>query len=74
METHDQIPDFLMAYFHGEANEEQKKLAIEWLKSPENDKVFQQLRKIDSMTADLNLLHQFDLQEGKATSTKKIQK
>lgn len=65
METHDHIPDFLMDYFHGEANEEQKQLAIEWLKSPENNKVFQQLRKIDSMTADLNLLHQFDLQEGK---------
>ena len=71
METHDHIPDFLMAYFHGEANEEQKKLAIEWLKSPENDKVFQQLRKIDSMTADLNLLQQFDLQNGKQQVLKK---
>jgi ferric-dicitrate binding protein FerR (iron transport regulator) len=65
METHDHIPDFLMAYLSGEANEEQKQLAIEWLKSPENNKVFQQLKKIDSLTADLNLLRQFDLQEGK---------
>lgn len=65
METHEHIPDFLMAYFHGEANEEQKQLAIEWLKSPENNKVFQQLKNIDSLTADLNLLRQFDLQEGK---------
>jgi len=65
METHEHIPDFLMAYFHGEANEEQKQLAIDWLKSPENNRVFQQLKKIDSLTADLNLLRQFDLQEGK---------
>ena len=65
METLDHIPDFLMAYFQGEANEEQKELAIEWLKSPENNKVFQQLKKIDSLTSDLNLLRQFDLQEGK---------
>jgi transmembrane sensor len=65
METHDQIPDFLQAYFHGEANEEQKQMAIEWLKSPENNEVFQQLKKIDSLTADFNSLHQFDLQEGK---------
>jgi len=65
METHDHIPDFLMAYLHGEANEEQKQLVIEWLKSPENNKVFQQLKKIDSLTADLNLLRQFDLEEGK---------
>ena len=65
METHDHIPDFLMAYFHGEANEEQKQLAIEWLKSPENNKVFQQLKKVDSLTADLNLLRQFDLEEGR---------
>ena len=65
METHDLIPDFLLAYLQGEANEEQKQLAIEWLKSPENNKVFQQLNKIDSLTADLNLLRKFDLQEGK---------
>lgn len=65
METHEHIPDFLLSYFHGEANEEQKLLAIEWLKSPENNKVFQQLNKIDSLTADLNLLRQFDLDKGK---------
>jgi len=65
METHEHIPDFLLAYFQDEANEEQKQLAIEWLKSPENNKVFQQLNKIDSLTADLNLLRKFDLQEGK---------
>ena len=65
MEKHDYIPDFLMAYFHGEADEEQKLLAIDWLKSPENNKVFQQLNKIDSLTSDLNLLLQFDVDKGK---------
>jgi len=71
METHEHIPDFLMDYFQGEANEEQKQLAIEWLKSPENNKVFQQLKKVDSLTADLNLLKQFDLQNGKHQVRKK---
>lgn len=71
METHDHIPDFLLAYFHGDANEEQKQLAIEWLKSPENNRVFQQLKKIDSLTADLNLLRQFDLDKGKQQVRKK---
>lgn len=73
METHDHIPEFLLAYFHGEANEEQKQLAIEWLKSPENNKVFQQLKKIDSLTSDLNLLRQFDLHEGKQQVRRKYQ-
>jgi hypothetical protein len=35
METHNNIPDFLMAYFYDKADEEQKQLAIEWLKIPE---------------------------------------
>jgi len=74
METHDHIPDFLMAYLHGEANEEQKQLVIEWLKSPENNKVFQQLKKIDSLTADLNLLRQFNLNEGKKQVRKKYRR
>ncbi len=65
METHDHIPDFLMDYFHGNANEEQKQLAIDWLKSPENNDVFQQLKKLDSLTTDLNILRQFDLEKGK---------
>ncbi len=71
METHNHIPDFLLDYFHGEANDEQKQLAIEWLKSPENNKVFQQLKKIDSLTADFNLLQQFDIQNGKQQVRKK---
>jgi len=72
METHNHIPDFLMAYLNGEANEEQKQWAVEWLKSPENNKVFHQLKKIDSLTDDLNLLHQFDLQKGKQQVRKKF--
>jgi len=71
METHDHIPDFLMAYLNGEANDEQKQLVIEWLKSPENNNLFQQLKKIDSLTIDLNLLRQFDLDKGKQQVRKK---
>lgn len=65
METHELIPDFLMAYLSGVANEDQKQLAIEWLKNPENNRIYQQFKKIDSLTADLNLLSQFDLEDGK---------
>jgi len=65
METLDHIPDYLMAYLNGEANAEQEKLANEWLKSPENEELYRQLKKIDSLTTDLNLLRQFDLDKGK---------
>lgn len=65
METLDHIPDYLMAYLNGEANPEQEQLAAEWLKNPENADLFRQLKKLDSLTADLNLLHQFDLAKGR---------
>jgi len=72
METHDQIPEFLMAYLNNEASHEQEQLAVEWLKSNENNKLFQQLKKIDCLTADLNLLHQFDLDKGKKQVKRKF--
>jgi len=65
METLDHIPDYLMAYLNGEANPEQEQLAAEWLKNPENADLFRQLKKLNSLTADLNLLHQFDLAKGR---------
>jgi ferric-dicitrate binding protein FerR (iron transport regulator) len=71
METHDHLPDFLIAYLHGNASEEQVQLAIEWIQNPENTEVFQQLKKVDSLTADLNLLRQFDLPKGKQQVRKK---
>ena len=65
METHDHIPEYLMAYLGGEASEEQTQLAAEWLKSPENNEIFSQLKKIESLTSDLQLLKNFNVQEGK---------
>lgn len=65
METRDYIPDYLTAYLHGEATEEQEQTAAEWLKDHENAEMFRQLKRIDSLTSDLNLLQQFDLQKGK---------
>jgi transmembrane sensor len=65
METHDHIPEYLMSYLSGEASEEQAQLAAEWLKSPENKKIFSQLKKIERLTADLKLLKNFNVQEGK---------
>ena len=71
METHDHIPDFVMAYLNGEANEEQTQLSAEWLESAENADVFRQLKKIDSLTSDLNLLRQFNIQKGKSQVRRK---
>ncbi|MFY9150372.1 MAG: FecR domain-containing protein [Prolixibacteraceae bacterium] len=71
MKTHDHIPDYLIAYLHGEASEEQELLAVEWLKVSENMKIYQELEKINEWTADLNLLQDFNLQEGKQKVTKK---
>lgn len=71
METHDHIPDFVMAYLNGEASEEQTQLFAEWLESAENAYVFRQLKKIDSLTSDLNLLRQFNIQKGKSQVRRK---
>ncbi len=65
METHDHIPEYLMDYLGGEASEEQTQLAAEWLKSPENKEIFSQLKKIENLTSDLQLLKNFNVQEGK---------
>lgn len=71
METNEHIPDYLVAYLHGEADEKQTKLALEWLGIPENQDIYSQLKKIDSLTADLLLLKQFDVQKGKQQVRKK---
>ncbi len=71
METHDHIPDFLIAYLHGNTSEEQEQLAKEWIQNPENKELFLQLKKIDSLTADLNLLRRFDIDKGKKQVWKK---
>ena len=71
MENHDNIPEYLVAYLHGEASEEEQLLVAEWLKDDENAATFRQMKKIDSLTSDLSLLHQFDLEKGKAQVRKK---
>lgn len=65
METHENIPEFLLAYMHHEADFKQEKLAEEWLSHPGNAELYQQLQKINSLTSDLGMLHQFDVQKGK---------
>jgi ferric-dicitrate binding protein FerR (iron transport regulator) len=71
MENHDYIPDYLVAYLHGEASDEEQLLVAEWLKNDENAAIFRQMKKIDSLTSDLGLLHQFDIEKGKAQVRKK---
>jgi ferric-dicitrate binding protein FerR (iron transport regulator) len=71
MENHDYIPDFLLAYLRGEATKEEQVLAAEWLKDDENAAIFRQMKKIDSLTSDLGLLHQFDIEKAKTQVRKK---
>ena len=71
MKTYDHIPEYLIAYLHEEASEEQKLLAVEWLKEPANIKLFQELEKISEWSTDLRLLQEFNVQEGKQKVTKK---
>lgn len=72
MKTHDHIPEFVAAYLQGEATEEQNLLAGEWIKNPENLEAFRQLEKINQMSADLQLLKQFNLQKGKQNVKRKF--
>lgn len=71
METHENIPEYILAYLHREANEEQSRLADEWLRIPENQNIFRQLKTVESLTADLNLLKEFNIKEGKQKVWKK---
>lgn len=65
MRTHENIPDFLLAYLSGQADFEQEKLAEQWLSEPSNAELFRQLKKIDSLAADFGMLNRFDVQKGK---------
>jgi len=65
MKKEENIPEYLVAYLQGEANEEQKVRSIEWLKEPGNQEIFSQLESIDQLSADLALLSKFDITSGK---------
>lgn len=71
METHENIPEYLLAYLKGEANEEQQRLAGEWLRIPENHQIYRQLSEINSLAADLRLVGDFNVNEGKQKVWKK---
>lgn len=71
MKTYDHIPDYLVAYLLGEANEEQSTLSIEWLQIPENKDMYRQLKKIDNLTTDLQMVTKFDVEKGKQKVRKK---
>jgi transmembrane sensor len=71
METHENIPEYLFAYLRGEANEQQARLAADWLLIPENQDIYRQVKKIDSLTADLHLLKDFNVKDGKQKVIKK---
>lgn len=65
MKTEENIPEYLVAYLLGEANESQTAQAVEWLKDPNNLEIYRQLEEIFSLTTDIKLLMKFDVQSGK---------
>lgn len=71
MRTHDHIPEFVVAYLQGEATGEQTLATSEWLKVAENLEVYRQLEKLNSLTADLQAMGKFDVQQAKQKVLKK---
>lgn len=65
MKIDENIPEYLVAYLHGESNKEQTEQALEWLKDIENQEIYSQLKRIDHLSADLALFTKFDLNTGK---------
>lgn len=65
MKTHENIPEYIVAYLHDEANEEQSRLASAWAKDPENKITFDQLRKVNALSAELRLFNEFDPEAGR---------
>ena len=65
MKTPDNIPEFIVAYLRGEANEEQSRLSLEWIRNKDNLKLYRQLEDINRLSADIRMLQKFNVQEGK---------
>lgn len=65
MKTQEQIPEFIVAYLHKTADEEDIALSLEWLKDPENRKIFDQLEKINRLSGDVQLLDDFNASSAK---------
>lgn len=65
MEKHDIIPEFIAAWLLGEANKEQSLQTEEWLKNPDNQRIYAQLEKLDRLSDDFKLLKDFNVKEGK---------
>lgn len=65
MKTQEQIPEFIVAYLHKTADEEDIALSLEWLKDPENRKIFDQLEKINRLSGDIKLLDDFNASSAK---------
>jgi len=68
------IPEYVFDYLHGKASEQQKALTATWLKQTDNKFIFDQLKKIASLSDDLKLFEKFDLQEGRTSIRGKIRK
>lgn len=65
MKTQEQIPEFIVAYLHKTADEEDTALSLEWLKDPDNRNIFDQLEKISRLSGDVRLLGDFNVSSAK---------
>ena len=74
MKETDQIPEYVFAYLHGRASEEQNKLTQIWLKQADNHSFYDQIKKTGQLLDDLKRLEKFNLQEGKIAVRNRIRK
>ncbi|WP_423129525.1 FecR family protein [Gaoshiqia sp. Z1-71] len=74
MKEKNQIPDYMFACLHGQADKEQKDLAEAWLKVAENRLVYEQIIRINKLSDDLKLFERFNLKEGKIAVDNQIRK
>jgi len=74
MKEINQIPEYVFAYLHGKASEEQNKLTQIWLEQADNHSFYDQIKKTGQLLDDLKRLEKFDLQEGKTAVRNRIRK
>ena len=65
MKTQEQIPEFIVAYLHQVAGEEQTALSLEWLKNPDNREIYMQMEKIIRLSGEVRLLDNFNTYSAK---------
>ena len=64
MKEQNPIPSYVVSVLSGNASVEETEEFNEWLKNPDNEKVFYQMKKVNQISSDLRLYHSFDKIKG----------